>query len=368
MVDLDGITVVTEPSEASLNQRQLLDYRSQRKACLSWLLAFGKNPSQAEGYARSTVRTRAHRMDQFYRWVWEQYDGYTVNVTHDHADAWLKELALEDSNNVHKSNCRKALKMLFKWRHHEHDVPEWEPAITFSLDDSASNPRDYLTRDERRKIREVALEYGSIPSYNDLTPEQRKRWRAHLAQRFEKPKEDVQQADWKRANGWKIPSLVWTSLDAGLRPVEVERAVTSWVDTENAVLRIPKSESSKNYDNWVVGLQERTADVLERWLEERDAYNKYTDTDALWLTREENRYGSSSLRYLLRQLCKGAGISTENRQMSWYAIRHSTGTYMTRQEDLAATQAQLRHKSAETTMKYDQTPVEDRRRALDQME
>nr|WP_137285489.1 tyrosine-type recombinase/integrase [Halorussus salinisoli] len=196
-----------------------------------------------------------------------------------------------------------------------------------------------MTRDERRKIREVALEYGSIPSYNNLTPEQRKRWRAHLAQRFEKPKEDVQQEDWKRANGWKIPSLVWTSLDAGLRPIEVERVVTSWVDTENGVLRIPKSDSSKNYDNWVVGLQGRTADVLERWLEERDAYNKYTDTDEFWLTREENRYGSSSLRYLLHQLCKSAGISTENRQMSWYAIRHSTGTYMTRQEDLAATQA-----------------------------
>lgn len=53
--------------------------------------------------------------------------------------------------------------------------------------------------------------------------------------------------------------------------------------------------------------------------------------------------------------------------MSWYAIRHSVGTYMTREEDLAAAQAQLRHKSPETTMRYDQTPVEDRRDALDKM-
>jgi integrase len=53
--------------------------------------------------------------------------------------------------------------------------------------------------------------------------------------------------------------------------------------------------------------------------------------------------------------------------MSWYAIRHSVGTYMTREEDLAAAQAQLRHKSPETTMKYDQTPVEDRQDALDRM-
>jgi integrase len=53
--------------------------------------------------------------------------------------------------------------------------------------------------------------------------------------------------------------------------------------------------------------------------------------------------------------------------MSWYSIRHSVGTYMTREEDLAAAQAQLRHKSETTTMKYDQTPPEDRKDALDRM-
>lgn len=40
---------------------------------------------------------------------------------------------------------------------------------------------------------------------------------------------------------------------------------------------------------------------------------------------------------------------------------------MTREEGLAAAQAQLRHKSEQTTMKYDQTPVEDRKDALERM-
>jgi integrase len=70
---------------------------------------------------------------------------------------------------------------------------------------------------------------------------------------------------------------------------------------------------------------------------------------------------------VIGKLCEIAGINTDNRHMSWYSIRHSVGTYMTREEDLAAAQAQLRHKSPETTMKYDQTPVEDRRDALDRM-
>ena len=81
----------------------------------------------------------------------------------------------------------------------------------------------------------------------------------------------------------------------------------------------------------------------------------------------QNPYDTNSLKYLLENLCEVAGIDTENRQMSWYSIRHSVGTYMTREEDLAATQTQLRHRSAETTMKYDQAPVEDRQDALDRM-
>ena len=133
------------------------------------------------------------------------------------------------------------------------------------------------------------------------------------------------------------------------------------------MLRIPKEESTKSTDNWIVGLSERTSTMLGRWLEARGNYPLYDDTDAIWLTRQGNPYGSASLRYLLHRLCEIADISTEDRQMSWYAIRHSTGTYMTREEDLAAAQAQLRHKSVQTTMKYDQAPVEDRRDALNRM-
>jgi len=156
-------------------------------------------------------------------------------------------------------------------------------------------------------------------------------------------------------------------LDAGLRPVEVGRAKTTWVDTENEVLRIPQEESSKNRENWVVSLTGRTASALERWMEERERYDRYDGTDSLWLTTHGNPYGSKSLGRLLRRLCDDADIPTENRQMSWYAIRHSVGTYMTAERDLAATKSQLRHKSVKTTMKYDAVPVEDRRDALDNM-
>jgi integrase len=365
---LRKITVLTEPTEDLLNERQQTDFRTTRQNCLKWLVTFGKNPSKAEGYARSTVKTRAHRMDQFYRWVWQQKtDGYTTNITHDHADAWLKHIAMTDHSAAHKSNCRKSLLMLFRWREHEHGLDEWTPDYTFSAPNRSTTPRDYLTRDERTKIREAALEHGSVPAYGNLSPEERDRWKAYLAQRYGKPKEDVVPDDWERANGWKVPSLIATSLDAGFRPIEVERASPRWVDVDNSVLRIPKAESSKNEAHWVVSLQDDTADMLDRWLAQRDTNPMYDDSDHLWLTREANPYGSSALRQVLRRLCDTAGIDYEHRQMSFYALRHSTGTYMTREEGLAAAQTQLRHTSEQTTMKYDQVPVEDRQNALDRM-
>lgn len=363
----DGIRVVTERSAELLNERQLVDYRNQREQCIDWLLTFGRDPERVEGYAHGTVKPRAARMDAFYRWVWEQEGRYTADVTHDHADAWLHHLARTDYSNAHKSNCRKALRMLMKWRQHNHGLDEWEPSLSFNTGSQTTTPRDYLTRAERPKIREAALEYGSVPEYNSLSPTERSRWKVYLAQRFEKPKSEIGPADWDRANGWKFPSLVWTSLDAGLRPIEVARAASNWVDLDNGVLRIPREESSKNVGDWIVGLQDRTVEILGRWSEQRKAYPMYDDTERLWLTREGNPYGTSSLRYLLHRLCEIADIETENRTMSWYALRHSTGTYMTREEDLAAAQTQLRHMSPQTTMKYDMTPVEDRQDALDRM-
>jgi len=364
---LRGLSIIPTPTEEKLTKRQLTDYKDHRLSFIEWLINLGKDPSRAEGYADETVRGRSNRADQFYRCVWEQEGRYTTSVTHDHADAYMKKMAHGDTSRDNKANHMKAVKTVFRWRAYELGGEEWEPEIKFSNDTSTTNPKDYLTMEERKKLREAVLNYGSVPSYNAITPEERDRWKTHLARRFEKPKEEIGPDDFARANSWKYPSLVWTALDAGLRPVEVERSTTEWVDVQNKVLRIPKEESSKNTDNWVVSLTDRTANALMRWLSERKQYDKYAGSDALWLTRDGNPYQSHSLNYLLRGVCDEAGISAEDRDLSWYSIRHSVGTYMTREEGLAAAQAQLRHKSPETTLRYDQTPVEDRRDALNNM-
>ena len=196
-----GREILDRRTAGSMNNRQLLDYRSQREDCLEWLLTLGKRPEQAEGYAFQTVKNRAYRMDMFYRWVWKQEGGYIADVTHSHADKWLRYLACLEKSNAHKNNCRKAVQMLFKWRQYEYGMAEWNPQLSFSSENKSTVPRDYLTQDERSQIREAALEYGSIPKYKNVDPAAGSRWNVYLAQRFEKPKTAITEADWERANG-----------------------------------------------------------------------------------------------------------------------------------------------------------------------
>jgi len=84
---------------------------------LSWLLNVVKKPDKAEGYAYGTLRAGSYRIDQFYRWVWSER-GYTTQKAKD-ADEYLQKLAYDDSSDSHKSKCVKALKRLYKWRHHQ---------------------------------------------------------------------------------------------------------------------------------------------------------------------------------------------------------------------------------------------------------
>lgn len=338
-----GARVLSEAACARLTQKQLLDYQPHREAFMTWLLTHGKNPKEFEGYAEATVRRTAYDADRFYQWVWDREGSYTLGATTDHADEYIVSL-LEDPGHS-RTNCskvRKSLLRLFRWKATQLGGSEWEPEVSIAEGNDTSAPREYFTKKERLKLREAALEYADVSAVSN--------W-----------------ADGEETGSWKIPSLVWTALDAGLRPVEIERASVKWLDTQNELLRIPKADSAKNEGNWNVAISARTATALERWMRERADYRAYDETDSLWLNRQGNPYNSRSLNYLLGKLLELTDIDPTTRSLSWYAIRHSTGTYMASERDLAAAQAQLRHYSEVTTMRYDHTPVDERRGALDQM-
>ena len=362
-----SIVLVPKSHHSVTTEKQRVDYWNYRKQFLTWLLKVGKNEEKAEGYSPYTVYATGYRTAAFDKWVWQERGGYQIPPEQEDATAYIEEIAFSDRSQPTKGKIQEALGRYSRWLGYKYGMDEWE--FSFSFDGSGSNdhPADFLTIEERQAVRQAALNRGSIPAYSGLTVAEREQWGEYIAEVLDKSFHDVTPEDWDRVGGWKFTSLVWTSLDAGLRPVEVARAKASWVDTDNEVLRIPKEESSKNRGNWLVSLTSRTSAALDHWLSEREYRPKYNNTDALWLTRSGNPYGSKSLSRLLRTLCDDAEIDTENRQLSWYAIRHSVGTYMTKERDLAATKAQLRHKNAMTTMKYDRVPVEDRQGALDRM-
>lgn len=331
------IVVVQKQAADHLNEQELHDYKSNRIQFLSWLLNVGKDPESAAGYSPYTVYSTANRTALFERWVWEQHGKYVHPPDEEDATDFMEHLAYSDKGEVAKGKLQEGIKRLSKWLQHERGYDEWE--FEYKFDGSGGNlePRDFLSKKERRDIRLASLNHEG---------------------KFE----EVGETD-----GWKIASLVQVSLDAGLRPAEVSNATTEWVDKTKGALRIPHQESTKNQGNWLVSLTDRTMHALEEWLQQREQIEAYSDTDLLWLTRRENPYGSKSLARLLRRLCDEAEIEYENRQMSWYIIRHSVGTHLTEEKDLKATKDQLRHRSAMTTMKYRQVSVEDRREGLDRI-
>jgi len=338
-----NIRIVQKRHQEFLSDKQILDYYEFRKPFLSYLMKMGKNPQKARGYSPYTVKATANRTARFDLWMWENRGGYKMPPDEEDAKAYMEKVAFRDVTDSTKGKTLEALGRYSKWLQHKFDRDQWEFSWTFNSSGGNNGPRDFLTKTERRKIRQAALEKDGTPNYGT---------------------DDLIEAD---PDSWKFTSLVWTSLDAGLRPVEVGDARVGWCDTDNGLLRIPREDSSKNEGNWAVSITDRTATALRRWIEERSKHPRYSDTDKLWLTRRGNRYGSNELRRVLRDLCDKAGIKYENRQMSWYTIRHSVGTLMTAERDLKATQAQLRHEVPKTTMKYDNVPLDERRDALDNM-
>jgi integrase len=357
-----------------LNSKQLLVFDNKLENIYDWMVDRGKDPEGLEGLAEQTANNYIDRLDSVFRIVWDLRNNIVLVLSHDLCDEFCRGLKQDEitGNNgepYDRSSKRRRINAIQKYHEYRADLGNgqvWDPPYT--IVDKHHNPPDHFTKEERRQLREVTLEYGTIPSYSDCSPEQRDELKAYLAQKIDKPKEEVTPDDWKQNNtSWKIPSLIFVSLDTGFRPCEVERAVDGWVRLDKGALYIPKESASKSSENWEVSLREDTIEILHRWMNEKENLIKYDGRDELWLTREQNPYSSASLNTLLDNLCAEAGIDQQNRDISWMSIRHSVGKYMTSEGSIAETKEQLRHKSVESTLQYTHPLLEDRQNTLDKI-
>jgi integrase len=292
-------------------------------------------------------------------------DGFTLNITTEHADAWTTHLAKTDNTQTYNATCQKAVKMLFKWRRDEHADPvQWDPVIAFSSNTSSTVSRHYFALDTLKELSRASLEFDSLPAPTTVSAEERDDIEAYLAMRFGKPKDEIDETDWDRADSWKVSAMIHMTIDAGLRNREVRDARVDWIDWEAKALRIPAADAVKSDEPWDAALREQTVLLLEQWVEERQLYDKYDGTDRLFLTAYGNPYDPKALNRLLDRLCEFAGV--DGSEASWYSFRRAMVTHLQRQAGQKGAQLQARHTSAATTMRYDQSPLESRRKALEQ--
>lgn len=335
-------------------QKQKL-FLDQWNGLVKWLRTRGKDATQYEGDSESNVNPIARRIFQVYQYCWEEY-GYHQTINTNVANEFLNDLAADqirknDGDPYAKASKRKFVNALQTYYRYE-DV-DWTPDVTFS-DDHPKFDSDPFNREERESLFRTSLEYQKPRLNSNLSPDQRSREKAYIAQIIGKPKENVTRDDWDELeNAWKIPSIISTTLDAGWRPAIFGRFLTEYVDIQNGEIHIPRTASVKNDAKWDQPLSERSVTLLENWLIERSHKPKYDDTDLLWLNREGNPYDSKSLNNLLRNLIEDAEIPSEGRTLTWYSIRHSTGMYIYDQEkDLGLVAELLRQRSLEAARRY----------------
>jgi len=362
-IEYDIRELIRENTLNQLTHRQELDFVSEMECLYRWLMTKGNKIDEQDprGHEKSTTENYIKRLSRMFPYFWNQNGGYTLQFTREMGDWYVKQLQnneiCKDNETPYAGSSKRkqvcALLNFFRFRWDCRNGPSWEPFSLFG-GDSGARVADPVTLDERTRIREAALKYKTVKRYNNCTPEERDRIKAELAQRLGKPKSEVTKEDWTKTNRcWKWPSIILTGLDTGLRPVEVKRAKMDWPKLSVPELEIPKDDAAKNSQTWNVPITERTARALQNWKRQREVLPKYDDSEHIWLTREGNPYSSGPLGRNLRRIMEEAGINFSDRNISWYSLRYSLGTYLAMSaDDIEQVRRQMRHKRITSTLKY----------------
>lgn len=356
-----------EESLDKINLRERISLKTERQNFIDWLRESGKNPKKSIGYGESSIENFARRLHQIQKWVWEKEGFFMSTLPERYADEFVEDLnadkiTKEDGEPYAEASKRKfndVLKAYYRWKSDSKDYSPWQPPIQF-WDNGPTEKIDFFTLREIQQLQSAALNYQCPPTYDNLTPEERDAWKVIISQSEGIPKSDVTPNHFKKLQRqWKIPSLIWTTVDTGLRPCEIERFRTDWLRLQKNEIHIPKQYSAKNDEAWSIAIRDETAKYLQKWLMQRAELPAYSNTDKLWLNQHQNSYSSRNLNYMLRNLLNDAGIDGTNRKIVWYSFRHTLGEHLYDESSQVTTATQLRHKDISSVQNYAR-PVPDR--------
>lgn len=337
-------------SLSPFDYQQKMLYQDIWSDLIDFLRDRGKIPKRNEGYAESNIRPTARRIHQVH-----QYTG-TIELTPSQADQFVDALNDDRFLTKHghpysegsKRKFTEALQAYFIYK----DI-EWEPEINFKNGDGTLSSDPFVLA-EREQLFNAALDYRSPPNYKNVSPTERDRWNAQLAQILGKPKSEVGPKDWERLRrSWKTVCLISITLDCGWRAGMIGRLTTQMVHLDAGEIIIPPEVALKNNERWTCELSDRSVRILEKWLQQRNNKTKYDNSDLVFLNRKSNPHNSGTLNDLLGNLIRESDIDPNGRKLTWHSIRHSTGMYVYNQEkDLELVAEVLRHTSLESASKY----------------
>ncbi|MFC6614722.1 tyrosine-type recombinase/integrase [Halopenitus salinus] len=352
------VAEATNESLQSFSEMIQDDYKQYKITFIRWLMNEGKDTYRGEGFSESTVKTTHYKIDEVYKWLWEQEGEFTKEITQEQATELLDTLMKHSTHpDSYVYTFEKCIRRLFKYKREaqNRDIPEWEHDIPIEPSrnsDDSEKVKDRFYPDEMNRLYEAALEKYSIKSYWNLTSDERAELKRFVAQQQGIKKENVSKEDFKNASSWKYPSIISVTSDLGLRPIEVGKMQPEWIDLDRNMINIPAKESTKNKEAWNCEISSTSRNALKHWLQERQSYEKYDGEDELWLTKYGNRYDARNLNKLLDQLIEGADLQGSNRTLSWYSFRHGVASLWTEKEGIAQAAEQVRHSNLKTTRKY----------------
>ena len=338
-----------------------------------WATTVGKDPKQGKGLAENTVDNYVHLLNQVLKYA-TRVD-LEPAITPSVADAYLEFLSQdqitkcngEPYSETSKRKRSDALEKYLLYRTLEHGEDDWTPPVNFT--DGYADGYDPINNEEVEQLVDAAEEYWSLKSYYSVSREERQRTKSLIAERKNTSADDVSPADWEKYDrSAKYSSLVKVAYEAGLIPEDINSASVSWIREDENMLVIPTTEGAKERELTKVALTEDAMSLLQDWLRERECYEKYDDSDRIWLNHDGNPFNSKSLCYRLQKLIDIADITPKNRNFVWYSLRKGIANEIRTRGDEQEAADQLRHSSTDVFDYYADTSVEERRQTIEEIE
>lgn len=325
--------------------------------------------------SESTMKSYRSNLNRMFRWMVKN-KRWEWPLTKEVADDYIGRLITDDVVKTnggeyahsYKRKVYNALLKYFEWRKIAFEKERWTPAhVVVDLKSNYNSYEPFNLAEAQELLHEV-WEFDEIQTYDSLSESERRRLSEVIGTELDIDPSQIGRQFWSSSTNRRYslhwPSLLHVAIEAGLTSGEVRQATLDWVDLDRGVIRVPDDEVVKGRTRGEMYLTDRTSDLLRRWLTERDCYDAYTGTNAIWLNSHGNRHNSATLNDFLYRLIEETTISVGDRNIVWHSLRKTTGTYSSSEGGRGVARAILGHEFKNSTELYNMPPEELIRKAL----